>query len=265
MAIRIFATESMVWRTVGLIAPEESLNTIEEYAIECSIVKVYASEMLDYVVDEGVQIHGGYGYHQDFTAAVERAYCDSRINRIFEGTNEINRLLITGMLLKRAARGQLALVAAAQKVVGEVMGQGAGQPADAEALLVANAKKIALLAMGIAYQKFALALEKQQEVLMSLADIVMETYAMESAVLRVAKNGKPDAEALRRISARCHVAHRVSPLATSSPPVPRATPCEPVSACCAASLSTTPWMRSPCAVKLRTVCYPPNATLPNSS
>src|SRR5579862_1528917 len=127
MAIRIFATESMVWRTVGLIAPEESLKTIEEYAIECSIVKVYASEMLDYVVDEGVQIHGGYGYHQDY--AVERAYCDSRINRIFEGTNEINRLLITGMLLKRAARGQLALVAAVQKVVAEAMSAGAGQAA----------------------------------------------------------------------------------------------------------------------------------------
>jgi hypothetical protein len=187
MAIRIFATESMVWRTVGLIAPEESLKTIEEYAIECSIVKVYASEMLDYVVDEGVQIHGGYGYHQDY--AVERAYCDSRINRIFEGTNEINRLLITGMLLKRAARGQLALVAAAQKVAGEAMAPAAGQGGDAEAMLVANAKKIALLAMGIAYQRFALELEKQQEVLMSIADIVMEVFAMESALLRVAKNG----------------------------------------------------------------------------
>ncbi len=184
MAIRIFATESMVWRTVGLIAPEESLKTIEEYAVECSIVKVYASEMLDYVVDEGVQIHGGYGYHQDY--AVERAYCDSRINRIFEGTNEINRLLITGMLLKRAARGQLALVAAAQKVVGQALSPSA---AEGEAALVANAKNIALLAMGIAYRKFALELEKQQEVLMSIADIVMEVFAMESALLRVAKNG----------------------------------------------------------------------------
>jgi alkylation response protein AidB-like acyl-CoA dehydrogenase len=184
MAIRIFATESIVWRTVGLIAPEESLKTIEEYAVECSIVKVYASEMLDYVVDEGVQIHGGYGYHQDY--AVERAYCDSRINRIFEGTNEINRLLITGMLLKRAARGQLALVAAAQKVVGQALGL---PTTEGEAALVSNAKNIALLSMGIAYQKFALELEKQQEVLMSIADIVMEVFAMESALLRVEKNG----------------------------------------------------------------------------
>ncbi len=187
MAIRIFVAESVVWRTVGLIAPEESLKTIEEYAIECSIVKVYASEMLDYVVDEGVQIHGGYGYHQDY--AVERAYCDSRINRIFEGTNEINRLLITGMLLKRAARGQLALVAAAQRVAGALMGGCAGPSTDAEAELVSSAKKIALLVMGIAYQTFALELEKQQEVLMSIADIVMEVFAMESAWLRVAKNG----------------------------------------------------------------------------
>jgi hypothetical protein len=184
MAIRIFAAESMVWRTVGLIAPNESLKTIEEYAIECSIVKVFASEMLDYAVDEGVQIHGGYGYHQDY--AVERAYCDSRINRIFEGTNEINRLLITGMLLKRAARGQLALVAAAQRVLGQALGQTAG---DGDGALVANAKNVALLAMGIAYQRFAMELEKQQEVLMSIADIVMEVYAMESAFLRVLKNG----------------------------------------------------------------------------
>jgi hypothetical protein len=183
MAIRIFAAESMVWRTVGLIAPEESLKTIEEFAIECSIVKVWASEMLDYVVDEGVQIHGGYGYHQDY--AVERAYCDSRINRIFEGTNEINRLLITGMLLKRAARGQLALVAAAQKVVGQALG---APSSDGEGALVSNAKNIALLAMGIAYQRFALELERQQEVLMSIADIVMEVFAMESARLRTEKN-----------------------------------------------------------------------------
>ena len=187
MAIRTFAAESMVWRTVGLIAPEESLKTIEEYAVECSIVKVYASEVLDYVVDEGVQIHGGYGYHQDY--AVERAYCDSRINRIFEGTNEINRLLITGMLLKRAARGQLALVQAAQKLMGEILGGSAPDSGDEETRLVANAKKIGLLTMGLAYQKFAMDLEKQQEVLMGIADIVMEIYAMESVLLRTRKNG----------------------------------------------------------------------------
>src|ERR1700758_4297889 len=128
MAIRIYAVESMVWRVVGLIesqlgaAPQDNsdasrteLKAVEEYAPECSIIKVYASEMLDYVVDEGVQIHGGYGYHQDYL--VERAYRDSRINRIFEGTNEINRLLITGMLLKRAARGELALLPAVEKVL----------------------------------------------------------------------------------------------------------------------------------------------------
>src|SRR5262249_33274814 len=128
MAIRTYAVESMVWRVVGLIEtqlqtsvhnrstpPANELKAVEEYAAECSMVKVFASEMLDYVVDEGVQIHGGYGYHRDY--AVERAYRDSRINRIFEGTNEINRLLITGMLLKRAARGQLALMSAVQAVL----------------------------------------------------------------------------------------------------------------------------------------------------
>jgi alkylation response protein AidB-like acyl-CoA dehydrogenase len=187
MAIRTFSAESMVWRTVGLIAPEESLKTIEEYAVECSIVKVYASEVLDYVVDEGVQIYGGYGYHQDY--AVERAYCDSRINPIFEGTNEINRLLIAGMLLKRAARGQLALMQAVQKLMGELLSGPAPDGGDEEARLVANAKKIGLLAMGLAYQKFAMDLEKQQEVLMGIADIVMEIYAMESVLLRTRKNG----------------------------------------------------------------------------
>jgi alkylation response protein AidB-like acyl-CoA dehydrogenase len=187
MAIRTFAAESMVWRTVGLIAPEESLKTIEEFAVECSIVKVYASEVLDYVVDEGVQIHGGYGYHQDY--AVERAYCDSRINRIFEGTNEINRLLIASMLLKRAARGQLALVQAAQKLMGEILGGPGADSGDDETRLVANAKKIGLLVMGLAFQKFAMDLEKRQEVLMGISDIVMEIFAMESVLLRTRKNG----------------------------------------------------------------------------
>jgi alkylation response protein AidB-like acyl-CoA dehydrogenase len=175
MALRIYAIESMVWRTVGLIAPNESLKTIEEFAIECSMIKVAASEMLDYVVDEGVQIHGGYGYHQDY--AVERAYRDSRINRIFEGTNEINRLLIPGMLFKRAMRGQIPLVAAAKKAMTDI------EPTD----LVTSAKKIALMAMGIAYQRHLAAIEQQQEILMSIADIIMDAYAMESVQLRSQK------------------------------------------------------------------------------
>ncbi|MBM3773764.1 MAG: acyl-CoA dehydrogenase [Acidobacteria bacterium] len=198
MAIRTFAAESMTYRVVGLIearlegfawdqpdAPRAMLKAIEEYAAECSMVKVWASEALDYVVDEGVQIHGGYGYHQDY--AVERAYRDSRINRIFEGTNEINRLLITGMLLKRAQRGQLALVQAAQAVLAEILSGPASDSAPEEDRLVSNAKKIALMLMGLAYQKYLAALEQQQEILAAIADIIMEIFAMESTLLRARK------------------------------------------------------------------------------
>ncbi|MBV8572732.1 MAG: acyl-CoA dehydrogenase family protein [Acidobacteriaceae bacterium] len=199
MAIRTYAAESMAWRVVGLIQsrlngfswddPEASqtvLKAIEEYAVECSMVKVYGSEVLDYAVDEGVQIHGGYGFHQDY--AVERAYRDSRINRIFEGTNEINRLLITGMLLKRAMRGQLGLVAAAQSLLAEVASGRIGSgDSDEEMRLVRNAKSTALLMMGMAFQKYAMELEHQQEILMNLADIVMEAFAMESVLLRTRK------------------------------------------------------------------------------
>ena len=199
MAIRTFAVESMVWRVVGLIESqlahsahdkhadsETELKAVEEYAAECSMIKVYASEMLDYVVDEGVQIHGGYGYHQDY--AVERAYRDSRINRIFEGTNEINRLLITGMLLKRAARGQLALIPAVQAVLNETVKETTGSASsDEEARLVRSAKKIALFMIGIAYQKYGAELEKQQENVMNISDIVMEVFAMESTLLRSRK------------------------------------------------------------------------------
>lgn len=199
MAIRTYAVESMVWRVVGLIESQlrfsagdqspqatSELKAVEEYAAECSMVKVFASEMLDYVVDEGVQIHGGYGYHQDY--AVERAYRDSRVNRIFEGTNEINRLLITGMLLKRAARGQLALMSAVQTVLNATPDDIANSfVADTEQRLVKSAKKIALLTIGIAHQKHREELEKQQEILMNLSDIVMEVFAMESAYLRSRK------------------------------------------------------------------------------
>lgn len=178
MAIRIHGAESVSYRVAGLIenSGKPLLPACEEFAAECSIVKVYASEMLDYVVDEGVQIHGGYGFHADY--AVERAYRDSRINRIFEGTNEINRMLITGMLLKRAQRGQLGLVKAAKAVMDEIV---SGPTASS---LVGNAKKIALLLLGVAYQKFLNNLEQQQEVLAGIADVVMEVFAMESVQLR---------------------------------------------------------------------------------
>ncbi len=199
MAIRTFAAESISYRVAGAIearledfswdrpdAAHTFMKAVEEFAAECAIVKVYASEVLDYVVDEGVQIHGGYGFHQDY--AVERAYRDSRVNRIFEGTNEINRLLITGMLLKRAQRGQLGLVKAAQGVMAEIVG---GSPSTGsvseEHRLVANAKKIALVLMGVGYQRFLGELEKQQEVLAGISDVIMDVFAMESALLRSEK------------------------------------------------------------------------------
>jgi hypothetical protein len=135
--------------------------------------------MLDYVADEGVQIHGGYGFHQDY--AVERYYRDARINRLFEGTSEINRLVISGMPLKRAARGLLPLLEAAQKELADTR-QDNG--ADEEMRLVRNAKRIALFALGVAHQKHGADLEKHQEVVMSLSDLFMETFAMESTLLR---------------------------------------------------------------------------------
>ena len=195
MAIRIFVAESMAWRVVGLIENQmhtateagstQELKAIEEFAAECSMVKVYAAEMLDYVVDEGVQIHGGYGYHQDY--AVERAYRDSRINRLFEGTSEINRLVITGMPLKRASRGQLPLFEVARSVVEQTEFRLGGESSDAELNLVHNAKKIALLTLGVAHQKYHAQLEQQQEIIMNLSDIIMEVFAMESSLLRSRK------------------------------------------------------------------------------
>lgn len=193
MAIRIFATESMAWRVVGLIQAQLSdaehgtpdsakveLKAAEEYAAECSMVKVFAAEMLDYVADEGVQIHGGYGFHQDY--AVERYYRDARINRLFEGTSEINRLVISGMPLKRAARGLLPLLEAAEKELANVGKNEDGN--DPETRLVRNAKRIALFTLGVAYRKHGAELEKHQEAVMSLSDLFMETFAMESTLLR---------------------------------------------------------------------------------
>jgi alkylation response protein AidB-like acyl-CoA dehydrogenase len=193
MAVRMYVNETMAYRIAGDIqshlagfswaqpgAAQTMLKAIEEFAAECSFVKIFGSETLDYVVDEAVQIHGGYGYHQDY--AVERAYRDSRINRIFEGTNEINRLLATGMLLKRAQKGVLPLVAAVKKLQSELL-EAPAQPADP----VDQARKTSLFLLGVAYQKFGTALEEQQEVLAGITDVLMYTYAMESAVLRVRK------------------------------------------------------------------------------
>ncbi len=210
MAIRIYAAESMSYRVAGLIeaqvgAGHNVLAAFEEFAAECSLIKVWASEMLDYVVDEGVQIHGGYGFHQDY--AVERAYRDSRINRIFEGTNEINRLLITGMLLKRAQRGQLALVRAVTGVMNEILGTAPVDSGDEESRLVRNAKKIALLLLGAAYQKFAASIDKQEEVLAGISDVVMDVFAMESVLLRSRKHPTAKSALICSVFVRESLAH----------------------------------------------------------
>ncbi len=197
MAIRIFVTESMVWRVVGAIESQmrdssenaqsslREMHALEEYAAECSMAKVYASEMLDYVADEGVQIHGGYGFHEDYE--VERYYRDARINRLFEGTSEINRLVIAGMPLKRAARGQLPLLEAARSVLAQSENLSLSQDTHdvpEEMRLMHNAKQIALLTLAVAYEKYGAQLEKQQEVIMNLSDIFTEVFAMESCLLR---------------------------------------------------------------------------------
>jgi butyryl-CoA dehydrogenase len=201
MAAGIFAGEALVYRVVGAIdaalaslaadaTSSEVQKRIEEYAVESSIVKVWCSEMLDRAVDHGVQIYGGYGYVEEYPA--ERMYRDSRINRIFEGTNEINRLIITGFLLKRAMQGRLPLLPAIGKVMDEVMaGPGtraeATGPLGAEKALVKSAKKLALFCAGAASQKYATNLQDQQEVMGALADILIEVLTMESAVLRAEK------------------------------------------------------------------------------
>ncbi len=203
MAAKIYASESMVYRTVGMMdvalaevdksaadASKEIRKAIEEYAVECSIIKVAGSEMLDYVVDETVQVYGGYGFVEEYPA--ERAYRDSRVNRIFEGTNEINRLIITGWLLKRAMTGQLPLLPAIQKVMEELMGGPSMTEASdgvlaAERAMVANMKKTAMLCAGAASQKYMQTIADQQEIMGALADMIIETYAAESCVIRAQK------------------------------------------------------------------------------
>jgi len=211
-AAGVYAGEALAYRTIGMIdaaladvdhaadgASREIRKRIEEYAVECSILKVWGSEMLDMVVDHVVQIYGGYGYVEEYPA--ERAYRDSRINRIFEGTNEINRLIITGFLMKRAMLGQLALLPAIRKVMDEVMSGPSSEsfegPLAAELKALASAKKMTLFAAGAASQKYMNALPEQQEIMGALADCIMEAYALESCILRteklIAAKGEPAA------------------------------------------------------------------------
>ncbi|MEH7076342.1 acyl-CoA dehydrogenase family protein [Neobacillus drentensis] len=202
LASEIYAAESSVYRTIGLYEENQGkltteqekdiklvANSIAEYAIECSLNKFFASEVLAHVTDEGVQIHGGYGFMQEYP--IERAYRDARIQRIFEGTNEINRLLVPGTLLKKAFKGELPLFQKAMALQEELMMLMPEEPGDEplaqEKYLVRNSKKVALLAAGLAAQKFGKALEKEQEVLANIADLISNVYAMESVVLRTEK------------------------------------------------------------------------------
>ncbi len=205
MAIRTWVAEAITYRTVGMIDAligdgadqARKMASIEEYAVESSINKVACSEALDYVVDEMVQIYGGYGYSADYPA--EKAYRDSRINRIYEGTNEINRMLIPGQLMKRAMKGKIGLIGAAKALQDEILNPQMSFEDDTgllsvETRLAANAKKIALMVLGTAAQKYMMGLADQQEVLLNCADIIMDAYQMESAVLRARKIANANGE-----------------------------------------------------------------------
>jgi alkylation response protein AidB-like acyl-CoA dehydrogenase len=230
MAVGIYAGESMVYRTVGMMDtalglieknPEAVRKAIEEYAVECSIIKVWASEMLDFVVDETVQIYGGYGFVEEYPA--ERPYRDSRVNRIFEGTNEINRMIITGWLLKRAMSGQLPLLPAIKKTMDEVMAGPSLEELEgtlaAEQKIVGNAKKLSMLVAGAASQKYMQKLADQQEIMGAIADMVIETFTMDSCLLRARKfietNGEQKA-ALVTAMTRIYIAGAMSRLEASA-------------------------------------------------
>lgn len=197
MGIQAFAGESMVYRTAGLIdqmsglmglgKPESSLRSLEEYAVECSIIKVAATEILSFVVDQAVQIFGGYGFMEEYPVA--RPYRDSRINRIFEGTNEINRLLMVGMLLKRGMEGKIPLMQAAQKAADEMTsGTFSEESSDLlthETQLLQNFKKLLLFSASLAFQKYGTQLEEEEELIERLSSMLIEIYAAESLLLRV--------------------------------------------------------------------------------
>jgi alkylation response protein AidB-like acyl-CoA dehydrogenase len=210
MIAREYAVEAMLYRTAGLIdgmleGSHESgavLSALEEFAIEASILKVASSEMIDFVVDENVQIHGGNGFVHDYPA--EGQYRDARVNRIFEGTNEINRLLIPGMLAKKAIKGTLPIIAAARRLQDELLTPAIAEPASDEPLdgarrTVASMKKVALMVLGTAMQTYGTTLADQQEILMRAADIVIDVYASESAVLRASAAGTSLHQAAARI------------------------------------------------------------------
>ena len=201
-AAQLYAAESMAYRTVGMIdarlatpgenPARDAQKSFEEYAVECSILKVYGSEMISHVTDELVATMGGYGFVEDYPAA--RLYRDARINRIFEGTNEINRMIVTGWLMKRAMAGKLALLPAIKKVMDEVMAppsfDGAGETGSVlarETAVLASVKKITLFAAGVASQRFITGLEEQQEIMADLANMISQIYAFESALLRALK------------------------------------------------------------------------------
>ena len=225
-AVAIFAGEAMVYRTVGMMdaaladidksaadASQQIRKAIEEYAVECSIAKVWGSEALDGAVDRTVQVYGGYGFVEEYPA--ERAYRDSRVNRIFEGTNEINRMIITGFLLKRAMTGQLPLMPAIKRLMDEVLaGPSMGDEDEgtlaAERKLVDNMKKLTLFAAGAATQKYMQAMQDQQEVMAALADMAIESYTAESCLLRVQKLTQRDGEgaaAFPLAMAQAYLAH----------------------------------------------------------
>lgn len=208
MATRLFASESAVYRTIGLIddaiggrsGGDAVLAGIQEYLIECSILKVHGTEMLDYVVDEGVQIHGGYGYLADFP--IERAYRDSRIQRIFEGTNEINRLLIPDQLMRRAMKGSLPLFEATQRLRQELLEPSFERAEGTWAVAleqVSNLKKLALMIAGLAVERFGTGLEQEQEVVAGIADILIEAFVCESTVLRAQRIDKDVSTAMMRL------------------------------------------------------------------
>lgn len=222
MAIRIYADESALYRTAKWIDEKEHellaagkpfnealLGAAEEFAIECAILKVHGSEVLDYVVDEGVQIHGGNGFSDEYS--ISRAYRDSRINRIFEGTNEINRLLSVDMMLKRAMKGQLDLMGPAMNVQKELMsipefGDGEETPFATELKTIANMKKSILMVAGAAVQKLMATLSKEQEIIMNIADMAIKTFVAESMLLRIIKSVEKTGEENNKVQlAMLHV------------------------------------------------------------